>query len=114
MHAIKRRSSSINTSRIDKIFKNKNFNLHYGDLADFAVLLKLINIIKPDEIYNLGAQSHVSVSFDKPLYTADINALGILRILEIVRSLKLSKKQKYIKLEPPSYMVKLPLLSKMN
>ncbi len=94
VHAIKRRSSSINTSRIDKIFKNKDFYLHYGDLADFAVLLKLINIVKPDEIYNLGAQSHVSVSFDKPLYTADINALGILRILEIVRSLKLSKKTK--------------------
>jgi GDPmannose 4,6-dehydratase len=94
VHAIKRRSSSINTERIDSFFKNKNFHLHYGDLSDFAVLLKLINKTKPDEIYNLGAQSHVSVSFDKPVYTADINAIGTLRILEIVRTLKLNNKTK--------------------
>ena len=94
VHGIKRRSSSLNTSRIDHIYKdphleNVNFLLHYGDLSDGSAIRDLISKIKPDEIYNLGAQSHVSVSFELPEYTADIDALGTLRILESIRQLKL-------------------------
>lgn len=85
VHGLVRRSSLINTHRIDHIFKNKNLKLHYGDLSDTLNLNNLINVIKPDEIYNLAAQSHVAVSFKLPEYTTDINALGCLRILEIIR-----------------------------
>ena len=88
VHGIKRRSSSINTERIDYIFENdKNFYLHYGDLTDSTNIIRLINEIKPDEIYNLGAQSHVQVSFETPEYTANSDAMGTLRLLEAIRIL---------------------------
>ena len=97
VYGVKRRSSSANTERIDHIFdsinfKNKNFVIYYGDLADGSNILKIINDVKPDEIYNLAAQSHVRVSFDIPEYTSDITGLGSLRILEAIRSLKLKTK----------------------
>ncbi len=99
VHGLKRRSSSFNTSRIDHLYqdpheKDARFILHYGDLIDSTNILKLIEKIKPDEIYNLGAQSHVAVSFETPEYTANCDALGILRILEAVRNLNLTKKTK--------------------
>ena len=99
VHGIKRRSSSFNTSRIDHLYqdpheKDTNFFLHYGDLIDSTSIMKLIQNIQPDEIYNLGAQSHVAVSFETPEYTADCVALGILRVLEAVRNLNLIKKTK--------------------
>ncbi len=89
VHGVKRRSSSFNTARIDHLYQdphhnNKKFSLHYGDLSDSANIAKLIQEIEPDEVYNLGAQSHVRVSFDIPEYTADIDALGTLRILEAI------------------------------
>ena len=95
VHGVKRKSSSYNTSRIDHIFSNKNFLLHYGDLTDSLSIQNIISKVKPDEIYNLGAQSHVAVSFQLPEYTADVDALGALRILECIRFLKLEKKTKY-------------------
>ena len=100
IHGVKRRSSSTNTERIDHIFdsidfSNKNFFIHYGDISDGTSTLNIINKIKPDEIYNLAAQSHVRVSFDIPEYTADITALGSLRILEAIRILKLNKTKYY-------------------
>tara|TARA_B100000886_G_scaffold339247_1_gene304157 strand:- start:927 stop:2030 length:1104 start_codon:yes stop_codon:yes gene_type:complete len=99
VHGIKRRSSSFNTSRIDNLYQdphinNPKFFLHYGDLTDSTNIIKIIEKIKPDEIYNLGAQSHVAVSFESPEYTANCDALGILRILEAVKLLGLSKKTK--------------------
>ena len=96
VHGIKRRSSSFNTERIDHIFENSpNFYLHYGDLTDSTNIIRLINQIKPDEIYNLGAQSHVQVSFETPEYTANSDALGSLRILEAIRILGLEKEIKF-------------------
>ena len=100
VHGIKRRSSLINTDRIDHIYEdphidNQNFYLHYGDLTDSSNLTRIIGEIQPDEIYNLGAQSHVAVSFDQPEYTADVDALGTLRILEAIRLLGLEKKTKF-------------------
>ncbi len=97
VHGIKRRSSSFNTERIDHLYqdphlKNPNLILHYGDLTDTSNLINIIQTIQPDEIYNLGAQSHVAVSFESPEYTANSDALGTLRILEAVRILGLSKK----------------------
>ena len=99
VHGIKRRSSSFNTSRIDKLYQdpheqNQTFFLHYGDLIDSTNILKIIDQVQPDEIYNLGAQSHVAVSFETPEYTANCDALGILRILEAVKILNLTKKTK--------------------
>ena len=99
VHGIKRRSSSFNTSRIDKLYqdpheKDQTFFLHYGDLIDSTNILKIIDQVQPDEIYNLGAQSHVAVSFETPEYTANCDALGILRILEAVKILNLTKKTK--------------------
>ncbi len=99
VHGLKRRSSSFNTSRIDNLYqdpheKNPRFILHYGDLIDSTNLVKIIQKIQPDEIYNLGAQSHVAVSFETPEYTANCDALGILRILEAVKILNLTKKTK--------------------
>ena len=89
VHGVKRKSSSINTTRIDDIYQDPhnrtNFYLHYGDLSDFSSIINLIEKIRPNEIYNLAAQSHVKVSFEIPEYTADINALGSLRILEAIR-----------------------------
>jgi GDPmannose 4,6-dehydratase len=99
VHGVKRRSSSINTARIDDIYvephRTGNFFLHYGDLSDSLSILKSIQNIKPNEIYNLGAQSHVGVSFEVPEYTANVNALGTLRILDAIKSLKLEKKIKF-------------------
>jgi GDPmannose 4,6-dehydratase len=100
VHGIKRRSSSLNTSRIDEIYidphkKKINFYLHYGDLTDSLSVLKNIEKLKPDEIYNLGAQSHVGVSFEVPEYTANVVALGALRILDAIKTLKLQNKTKF-------------------
>ena len=93
VHGIKRKSSSYNTNRIDHILEsNKNFQLHYGDVTDAIMLMNIVNKIKPDEIYNLSAQSHVAVSFQIPEYTANVDALGSLRILEAIRSANLTKK----------------------
>ena len=99
VHGVKRRSSNFNTQRIDHLYQdphntNQKFILHYGDLTDSSNIINLIQKIKPDEIYNLGAQSHVSVSFESPEYTANSDALGPLRILEAVRLLGLNKKTK--------------------
>ena len=99
VHGIKRRSSSFNTSRIDKLYQDPHESdqrlfLHYGDLIDSTNILKIIKKVQPDEIYNLGAQSHVAVSFETPEYTANCDALGILRILEAVKVLNLTKKTK--------------------
>ena len=100
VHGIKRRTSLINTDRIDHIYeeplkKRKNFFLHYGDMTDGLSLLRIINLIKPDEIYNLAAQSHVAVSFEEPEYTANSDALGTLRLLEIIRNSNFEKKVKF-------------------
>lgn len=100
VHGIKRRSSQFNTDRIDHIYQdphsyNKKFKLHYGDLSDSSNLTRIIAEIQPDEIYNLGAMSHVAVSFESPEYTADVDALGTLRLLEAVRFLGLEKKTRF-------------------
>ena len=100
IHGVKRRSSSPNTERIDHIFdsinfKSKNFFIHYGDVTDSSNTISIINKIKPDEIYNLAAQSHVRVSFDVPEYTANSTALGSLRILEAIKNLDLKKTKYY-------------------
>lgn len=100
VHGVRRRSSNIKTDRIDKIYelphiKSPKFKLHYGDLCDGNSLLRIIKQIKPDEIYNLAAQSHVAVSFENPEYTADTNATGTLRLLEILRNLELHKTKFY-------------------
>ena len=100
VHGIKRRASSFNTQRVDHIFqdpheKNKNFHLHYGDLTDSSNLTRILSEIQPDEVYNLGAQSHVAVSFEAPEYTADVDGMGTLRLLEAIRFLGLEKKTKF-------------------
>ena len=100
VHGVKRRSSSINTFRIDHIYqdphvKYRNFFLHYGDITDSTSVSKIIESIRPDEIYNLAAQSHVAVSFEVPEYTANADALGALRILEAIKFHKLEKKTKF-------------------
>jgi GDPmannose 4,6-dehydratase len=100
VHGIKRRASSFNTQRIDHIYEdphieNMHLKLHYGDLIDTSNLIRIIQEIQPDEIYNLGAQSHVAVSFESPEYTADVDAIGTLRILEAIRILKLEKKTRF-------------------
>ena len=99
VHGLKRKSSSFNTQRIDHIYENKvykkRFKLHYGDMTDSLSLFNLIKKIKPDEIYNLAAQSHVATSFEIPDYTSNVNALGTLRVLEAIRKLNLSKKTKF-------------------
>lgn len=100
VHGIKRRASLFNTDRIDHLYqdpheKNRNFFLHYGDLTDSTNLIGIIQQVQPDEIYNLAAQSHVAVSFESPEYTADVDALGTLRILEGIRLLGLEKKTRF-------------------
>lgn len=100
VHGIKRRSSLFNTDRIDHLYqdpheKNKRFILHHGDLTDSTSLIRIIQQVQPDEIYNLAAQSHVAVSFEEPEYTANSDALGALRILEAMRILKLEQKTKF-------------------
>jgi len=99
VHGVKRRSSLINTARIDHLYqdpheKNVRFHLHYGDLSDSTNIIRIVQETQPDEIYNLGAMSHVMVSFDTPEYTADIDGVGVLRLLEAVRILGLTKKTK--------------------
>ena len=94
VHGIKRRSSSFNTERVDHIYQdqhidNPKFFLHYGDLTDTSNLTRILQQVQPDEVYNLGAQSHVAVSFESPEYTADVDAMGTLRILEAIRILGL-------------------------
>lgn len=100
VHGIKRRSSSLNTQRVDHIYQDSHedcprFFLHYGDLTDSSNLTRILKDIQPDEVYNLGAQSHVAVSFECPEYTADVDALGTLRLLEAIRFLGLEKKVKF-------------------
>jgi GDPmannose 4,6-dehydratase len=100
VHGIKRRSSSFNTARIDHIYENSlvnknHFYLHYGDLSDSSSMTRIIKEVQPDEIYNLAAQSHVAVSFEAPEYTADVDALGTLRILEAIRFLRFEKKTRF-------------------
>ena len=100
VHGIKRRSSLINTQRIDHIYEdlhssNPKFKLHYGDLTDSSNITRILKEIEPDEVYNLGAQSHVAVSFESPEYTSDVDALGALRILEAIRLLGLENKTKF-------------------
>ena len=100
VHGIKRRSSSFNTQRIDHIYQdphvdNARFKLHYGDLTDTSNLVRIIQETQPDEIYNLGAQSHVAVSFESPEYTADVDGMGTLRMLEAIRILGLEKKTRF-------------------
>ncbi len=100
VHGIKRRSSSFNTQRVDHIYSDLHnadvrFVMHYGDLTDTSNLVRIIQQIQPDEIYNLGAQSHVAVSFDMPEYTADVDALGALRLLEAIRFLGLERKTRF-------------------
>jgi GDPmannose 4,6-dehydratase len=100
VHGIKRRASSFNTQRVDHIYQdphieNAHFKLHYGDLSDTSNLVRIIQETKPDELYNLGAQSHVSVSFEAPEYTADVDAMGTLRILEAIRILGMEKKTRF-------------------
>jgi len=100
VHGIKRRASSFNTQRVDHIYQdphvdNKNFILHYGDLTDSSNLTRILQEVQPDEVYNLGAQSHVSVSFESPEYTADVDGMGTLRLLEAIRLLGLDKKTRF-------------------
>ena len=100
VHGIKRRASSFNTQRVDHIYQdphtdNANFILHYGDLTDSSNLTRILKEVQPDEVYNLGAQSHVAVSFESPEYTADVDAMGTLRLLEAIRFLGLEKKTKF-------------------
>jgi GDPmannose 4,6-dehydratase len=100
VHGIKRRSSSFNTGRIEDIYQDphiehRNFHLHFGDLADATNLIRIVQETEPDEIYNLGAQSHVAVSFETPEYTTNVDAMGPLRLLEAIRILKLEKKTRF-------------------
>lgn len=100
VHGIKRRASLFNTERVDHIYQdpheeNVNFHLHYGDLTDSSNLTRIIKEVQPDEVYNLGAQSHVAVSFESPEYTADVDAMGTLRLLEAIRFLGLEKKTRF-------------------
>jgi GDPmannose 4,6-dehydratase len=100
VHGIKRRASSFNTQRVDHLYEdphvfNARFKLHYGDLTDSSNLTRILQQVQPDEVYNLGAQSHVAVSFESPEYTADVDAIGTLRLLEAIRFLGLEKKTRF-------------------
>jgi len=115
VHGIKRRASSFNTSRIDHLYQDPHergqqgqppqLTLHYGDLTDSTNLIRIIQQVQPDEVYNLGAQSHVAVSFESPEYTANSDALGALRILEAVRILGLTDKRGFTRRAPVSSTV---------
>lgn len=99
-HGIKRRASLFNTQRVDHLYQdphvdNARFKLHYGDSSDTSNLIRIVQETQPDEIYNLGAMSHVAVSFESPEYTADVDALGTLRLLEAIRMLGLEKKTRF-------------------
>jgi GDPmannose 4,6-dehydratase len=105
VHGIKRRASSFNTDRIDHIYQdphvdNSRFKLHYGDLSDSSNLTRIVQEVQPDEVYNLGAQSHVAVSFESPEYTADVDGMGTLRLLEAIRLLGLEKKTPFYPRSP--------------
>ncbi|MGZ8096562.1 MAG: GDP-mannose 4,6-dehydratase, partial [Methylosarcina sp.] len=100
VHGIKRRASLFNTERVDHLYQDphvsgRNFILHYGDLTDSSNLTRIIQQTQPDEVYNLGAQSHVAVSFESPEYTADVDAMGTLRLLEAIRLLGMEKKTRF-------------------
>jgi len=100
VHGIKRRASSFNTQRVDHIYQDPHtqhsrFNLHYGDLTDSSNLTRILQQVQPDEVYNLGAQSHVAVSFESPEYTADVDGMGTLRLLEAIRILGMEKKTRF-------------------
>jgi len=100
VHGIKRRASLFNTDRVDHLYEdphvdNRRFQLHYGDLTDSTSLIRIVQQVQPDEIYNLGAMSHVAVSFEQPEYTADANGMGTLRLLEAIRFLGLQKKTRF-------------------
>src|SRR3978361_2048077 len=100
VHGIKRRSSMFNTARIDHLYEDPNtpdrrFVLHYGDMTDSSSLLRIMQKVQPDEVYNLAAQSHVQVSFEEPEYTADSDALGVLRLLEAIVTLGLQHKTRF-------------------
>ena len=108
VHGIKRRSSLFNTDRIDHLYQdpheaNVSFHLHYGDLTDATNMIRIIQEVQPDEIYNLGAMSHVKVSFDVPEYTANADGLGTLRLLEAIRILKLENKTRIYQASPLYY-----------
>ena len=111
VHGIKRRASSFNTQRIDHIYEDphidsQRFVLHYGDLTDSSNLTRILSEVEPDEVYNLGAQSHVAVSFEAPEYTADVDAMGTLRLLEAIRFLGLREERlDFIKHLHLNYMV---------
>ena len=105
VHGHKRRASSFNTERIDHLYQDphvnkRDFILHYGDMTDSSSLIRIIQSIQPDEIYNLAAQSHVAVSFEEPEYTANSDALGTLRLLEAIKILGLEKKPGFIRPQP--------------
>ncbi len=118
VHGIKRRASSLNTQRIDHLYRDRHdiekesrpgtlhpeLYLHYGDLTDSSNLTRILEEVQPDEVYNLGAQSHVAVSFESPEYTADVDAMGTLRLLEAIRFLGLEKRRAFIRLRLRSCM----------
>jgi len=109
VHGIKRRASQFNTARVDHLYQdphieNTRFKLHYGDLTDTSNITRLLSDIRPDEVYNLGAQSHVAVSFEAPEYTADVNGIGALRLLESIRFLGLEKQTRFTRPRRLSYM----------
>ena len=109
VHGIKRKSSSFNTSRIDHIYENKNLIidfLHYGDMVDVESLNNILRKIKPDEIYNFAAQSHVGVSFELPNYTTQVNSIGTLNLLQSIYKLGLVSKQNFIKHPHLNFMAK--------
>jgi GDPmannose 4,6-dehydratase len=106
VHGIKRRASSFNTSRIDHLYQDphvesRNFTLHYGDMTDSSNLIRIVQQVQPDEIYNLAAQSHVQVSFEEPEYTANADGLGALRLLGAIRVLGLERKTRFGVAGPP-------------
>jgi GDPmannose 4,6-dehydratase len=112
IHGVKRRASSLNTKRIDHIYEdphtdNQNLVLHYGDLSDSSNLTRILSEVQTDEVYNLGAQSHVAVSFEVPEYTADVDAMNTLRLLEAIRFLGLQKKTKGHFWKPRFYACKI-------
>src|SRR5262245_56185220 len=111
VHGLKRRTSLFNTDRIDHLYQDphvehRNFILHYGDMTDSSSLLRVIQVVQPDEIYNLAAQSHVAVSFEEPEYTANSDALGTLRVLEAIRILGLTRKTRFYQASTSELYVK--------
>ena len=119
VHGIKRRASSFNTERIDHLYQDPHVNhpdliLHYGDLTDTSNLVRIIQECQPDEIYNLGAQSHVAVSFESPEYTADVDAMGPLRMLEAIRILGLEKKTRFYQASTSELFGQVPLQGRVK